>query len=376
STKLALGNADARRITITIQPFVVTGRVTLGGTVAGAGTVTLEHREFQWRAGIVVAADGTFRAPMWQRGDFVCRVRTPALPSVFTQIAAIEDPARVIIDIPDGRVRGVVRDAKSGAPLSEAQVVLQTNTADSEELVKLTTAREGTFDFIGVRHGRQKLRVLPPRHLEPDAIAFTLDDDAPLRDVDVRVDAGREVAVVVIDRANDPIAGARVVCVSDGRICARTTTNEDGRAEIAVPADQPATLFAISKEGPFAMVRASRENGRLRIYLPATSSSLQLRTRTTDGRTMPPFSLLMRFNGELVPAEVADELAAVQGLRLATGDDSDAQLRNIPSGSYEFWPYRTDEEAEAIVAAGALFPPIQVDVRAGENKVLVKFAAR
>ncbi|HUR81480.1 MAG TPA: hypothetical protein VM733_11990, partial [Thermoanaerobaculia bacterium] len=46
STKLALGNADARRITITIQPFVVTGRVTLGGTVAGAGTVTLEHREF------------------------------------------------------------------------------------------------------------------------------------------------------------------------------------------------------------------------------------------------------------------------------------------------------------------------------------------
>lgn len=378
ATKLALGRGNARSTTITIQPFTLTGRVTLGGTAVGAGTVTLQHQEFQWRAGIAVAADGTFRAPMWQRGDFLCKVRTPALPAAFTLTTSIEDPAHVAINIPDGRIRGVVRDAKSGAPVPDALVVLQTNTSDTEELMRLTTSPDGVFDFTGIRYGRQKVRVLAPRHLEPDPITFVLDDGAPLRELDVRVGGGREIAVVVLDRANDPIAGAKVFAVSDSRICARTITDEDGRAEIAMPEDQPATLFAVSQEGPFAMLRVAREGngGRRRIYLPTTSSSLELRALTTDGRSMPPISLLMRFNGELVPAEVADELAAVQGLRLATGENSEAQLRNIPSGSYEFWPYRTDEEVEAIVAAGALFPPIQVDVRSGENRIVVKFAAR
>ena len=102
-----------------------------------------------------------------------------------------------------------------------------------------------------------------------------------------------------------------------------------------------------------------------------------IRALTLDGKPMPPFNLLMRFNGELVPPVVADELQALQGLRLMTGTDSEACLRNIPSGSYEFWPYRSASEVELIVAAGAtLLAPIQVNVRVGENKIAVKFAKR
>jgi hypothetical protein len=85
----------------------------------------------------------------------------------------------------------------------------------------------------------------------------------------------------------------------------------------------------------------------------------------------------MRYNGELMPTEVAEVLAEVQGVRLGTGADSAAHLRNIPTGSYEFWPYRTAEEAESIVAAGSTFDaPIQVDVESGENRIAVKFASR
>jgi hypothetical protein len=353
ATKLVVGRGDARRTTIAIEPFAVTGRVTMGGTEAG-GSVTLQHREFRWRAGIVVAADGTFRAPMWQRGDFLCKVRVRRELHQFLRVAGTglqrhqhRRNGRAALRI----VRGVVRAAGALHADGDAR-------------------RRVAFDRH--RHsGRPR-----PQHLEPEAISFALDDDAPLRELDVRLEAGRGVAVVVIDKANDPIAGAKVICVHESRICARTVTDEDGRAEIAVPEQGAAMLFAIAQDGPFAMIRAGRERGRLRIHLPSPSSSLQLRALTTDGRVMPPFSLLMRFNGELVPAEVAEELAAVQGLRLATGMDSEARLRNIPSGSYEFWPYRTDEEAEAIVAAGALFAPIQVDVRGGDNKVVVKFAAR
>ena len=116
---------------------------------------------------------------------------------------------------------------------------------------------------------------------------------------------------------------------------------------------------------------------RLEVYLPSSTSSLQILARTTDGKTMPPFSLLMRYDGELMPAEVAEQLTEVQGLRLAPGADGEAHLHNIPSGSYEFWPYRSASEAESIVAAGSAFvAPIQVNVQTGENKIAVKFARR
>ena len=92
---------------------------------------------------------------------------------------------------------------------------------------------------------------------------------------------------------------------------------------------------------------------------------------------MPPFSLLMRYDGELLPAEVAEELTDTQGLQLTTGPDGEAHLRNIPSGTYEFWPYRTEAEAESIVAAGSLYlAPIEVNVLTGENKIAVKFNSR
>jgi len=47
------------------------------------------------------------------------------------------------IDNPDGRISGIVRDAKSGQPVADATVELQTNIDDREEHVKLTTGPEG-----------------------------------------------------------------------------------------------------------------------------------------------------------------------------------------------------------------------------------------
>ncbi|HEX2121478.1 MAG TPA: carboxypeptidase-like regulatory domain-containing protein, partial [Thermoanaerobaculia bacterium] len=238
---------------------------------------------------------------------------------------------------------------------------------------------DGRFAFAGIKYGRQTLRVFPAQHLEPEPIVFTLDPDRRLQNLDVKVSAGRSVPVIVIDQNDDPVAKAVVLAVTEAEVRARTATDEDGRASIAVPPGQPATLFVIPEEGLFAIHRlpAKEEPGRLKIYLPRASSSLLIRATTLAGDAMPRFSLLMRYNGELVPMEVAEALTVVQGLQLQTGPGSEAHLRNIPSGSYEFWPYRTEAEAESIItAASAMLAPIQVDVRTGQNKIAVKFAAR
>jgi hypothetical protein len=257
--------------------------------------------------------------------------------------------------------------------------MLQTNIGDREEHVRLTTGPDGRLDFIGIKPATHIVRIQAPQHLEPEPLAFDLTHTAPLRELDLRLDAGRSVPIVVIDKQHDPVAHAKVFVVTDAKLRARGTTDEDGRADVPVPPGESATLFVIAEEGPFAMLRVPRddEKRRLQVYLPSSTSSLLIRAQTLDGKLMPPFSLLMRYNGELVPPEVAEELAEVQGLRLATGADSEAHLRNIPSGSYEFWPYRSEAEAESIVAAGSTFlAPIQVNVRTGENKIAVKFASR
>jgi hypothetical protein len=118
-------------------------------------------------------------------------------------------------------------------------------------------------------------------------------------------------------------------------------------------------------------VAREHAGGRLRVDLPPPSSSLLIRARTTTGAEMPRFSLLMRYNGVLIPREAAEELP----LSIAAGGE--VHLENIPSGSYEFWPYRTDEEADAIVMTSDDVPaPIRVQVREGKNRIAVKFAAR
>jgi hypothetical protein len=385
ATKLAVGRTDARRTTITVEPFVLAGRVSLGGTELGAGGLLLRHREFHTRAEIVVGPDGTFRAPFWQRGAFSYNVRGPALPTDYSDEAELEgtSPGPLAIDIPEGRISGILRDAASGEPVDGATVTLQTNVGDREEHVRLTTGPEGRFDFVGIKPGRHVVRIHGPQHLEPEPIAFALTDAAPLRELDLRLDAGRPVPILVIDKEHDPVANAKVFVVADAKLRARGTTDEDGRASVPVPAGEPATLFVVGAEGPFAMMRVPRpdeqgsEKRRLQVYLPSSTSSLLIRAETTDGKTLRPFSLLMRYNGELVPPEVAEQLAEVQGLQLATGPDSEAHLRNIPSGSYEFWPYRSQAEAESIVAAGSTFlAPIQVNVLMGENRIAVKFASR
>jgi hypothetical protein len=379
-TKIAVGTGDTRRTTIAVEPFSVSGRVLLGDTSIGAGALVLRHRELRWSADIPLMADGTFRAPVWQRGTFASEVRGAALPTPYLGEVELGGESSVLnIAIPDGRIVGTVRDANSGAPVEGAVVALQTSIDDREEHVKLTTGPEGRFEFTGIKDGRHTVRIVPPRHLVPDPILFSLGSDARLRELDVRVEPGRAVAIVVIDADNDPVANAQVLAVAESKLRARTATDEDGRAVVSVPDDDAATLFVIPAEGAFGMLRVGREHaqGRLKVYLPRTSSSLLIRARTTEGENLPPFSLLMRYNGELVPPEVGEELTAVQGLQLMTGPESEAHLRNIPSGSYEFWPYRSEREADSIVAtAAALLAPIQVNVRSGENSIAVKFAPR
>jgi hypothetical protein len=372
ATKIVLGSRDKRSIVIAVEPVELAGRVTYGGTEI-SGVLLLRHAEFQWRAGIAVAADGTFRAPLWQRGQYRYEVRGPALSTGFRDMVDLTDSRPVAIDIPDGRIRGVVRQAYGGTPVARASVVLE-----SDSTTQTYTDAEGRFDFTGVKDGQYHVRVASRMHLDPEPIAVQIDGATRQRELTIDLDRGHTLSLVVVDPQQAPVIDAVVYAVAGTKVCARTFTDREGRTNVAVPADEEATLFIVPRAGAFGVHRvAKNDGGPLRLQLPPASSSLLIRTRTSTGRDMPPFSLLMRYDGAVVPPEIAEALAYTQGLNLEKGDGSDVRLEKIPSGHYEFWPYRTGEEAEAILSvADSIAAPIQIDVRTGDNSVAVQFAAR
>jgi hypothetical protein len=380
ATKMVIGDGDTRHALIAVDPMIVKGHLTIGGHATGPGSISLRHKEFRWQGTASVATDGTFQFPLWQRGPYISGVRAAAIATPYIATIDLEgtSPIQLSIEIPDAAINGVVRDAKSGAPVSNASVALQSNSASGEHHVSVLSDKEGRFNFNGLPFGRHTVRVVSPKYLEPLPIVIELDSTRSRRDLDVPLETGIRTTVVVLDAGNRPVANAALFAVVDARRRSRGSTDEKGSALLPLPESGGVTLVAIANERGFAVVRLERTTaGRVTLHLLPAASSLRIRALTTDGKPMPRFSVLMRYEGELMPLEVAEELTVSQGLQFITNEASEMSLRNIPSGRYEFSPFRTTEEAESILAAGnGVTPPIQVDVHPGENSIVVKFAAR
>jgi hypothetical protein len=378
ATKVVIGDGNTRRAEVVIDPVIVTGQ--LPAASGGPGSISLRNQDFEWRGIISVQPDGTFRFPLWQHGTFTYAVRSAAMPNSYSGTIDLEGPSpiRFPIVFPEGRITGIVYDAKSGSPVRGASIALQTNASSEEHHGRAVTDVAGRFHFDRVRLGRQIIRVVSSRHLEANPVVFDLDPAHSQREVDVRLDPGRKTSVSVLDPDNHPVANATLLVVANAKRRSRATTDESGSAHVALPEDEMATLFVIPDERAFGVVQVDpAAKGIVTIHLLPASSSLRIRARTKDGKPMPRFSLLMRYDGVVVPVEVAEELSVVQRMQFVTDENSETDLLKIPPGKYEFWPYRSQEEVESILASSLdAAPPIRVDVHPGENSIVVTFAAR
>lgn len=379
AAKVILGAGERRSAAIDIEPIELAGRVTLGDVPLGHAVIVLEHRDLRWRVAAATGDDGTFHTRLWQRGSFNVAVRSVALATPFADRVDVGGrSAQLDLRLPDRRIVGVVRDRVSGDAVAGATLHIESASGDAKHHLNSQAGGDGRFDLAAIRAGVVTIAASREGYLDGTSTPLTLNESDREREVAIALEPGAVVPMIVSDSAAQPLAGATLLTVVDAVVRARVTTGADGRARVTLPRDRAATLYAIPRDGSFAVVHVAKAaEAPRRITPPRALSSLRIVTRTTDGKPMPAVALLMRANGEIIPPAVAEELESLQDLTLRTDEHGEALLRKLPPGSYEFWPYANDNEAAAIVETAAnLLAPIVVDVKTGENSVAVNFRAR
>jgi Carboxypeptidase regulatory-like domain len=376
ATRVTLGTNDRRRTTLAIEPHPLELRVTLNGAALPKANVILLEPEHDWMTRFDTDERGRWRGEVWQRGAYVARVKSPSMQALSTVETRIDGP-ELVLDLPSLTVRGRVVD-DSGAPIAKASVSLRSEWADSSATAPLQSDADGRFAFRGVPEGRQKLTVRAPGFLLTEPVRFELAKED--RDVEVRLQRGVRKTVVVRDSHSAPIAGASVFCGEPERIWSSGTTTAEGHAAMSLPPGG-CVLYVIPDGMSFAMTRATprmiEDAAALPVYAGGATGRLEVSMKTVEGAPVGGVRLLVRYNGDVLPADVVRVLERVQGLAFRTDDGGVATLPALPLGTYEMWPYRNDREAENILAAGSLFEaPITLTLKTGENQVAVKLRAR
>lgn len=372
ATKINLGSGDDRTEKIEIHPLPFTARVTMGGEPLRHAEIALRNLSFYWHADLETDDAGRFAGELWQPGDYAAEYRGSTAASSYLQPVTLGStaPVSLNLDIARREVRGQLVDS-DGFPAAGARVFLRTNVGDDSSTVRTETAPDGRFAFEAVLPGEQRVSVIADGYLIPDEVHFEFHPGDTLRDVPIRLESGMLRTLRVTDAAGHPPVAADVVAVSNGVLRASASADQEGRVRIPV-VDAATVVFILGRDGSLAALRPNDDLTAVTLAAPA--SSLRITTRTTLGQPLPSVAMLIAYGDEVLPLEVASHFERAHG-SLRTDRAGDLTLRNLPAGTYRFWPYATEAEAESILASDVP-PPITVNVKPGENAVVVEFQAK
>lgn len=234
--------AEAR---IVMHPVTLHGRVRHGEeTVAGAAVSSPPGRMALGEPKAVMSDElGVYELRVWGGEDtLVLSTLPPDQTTSFVEFVSV-DPESVDFEhdvlLPAAEIRGVVRDAETGAVLEGATVDFSTALADKEPSDdstsferEMTTDRDGRFRLsgltadqvdVGVSHEGYAPAQFPSVRPTPEGT-----------DLDVRLEKGVRLSGSVIDEAGVPVPGATVgldVVPQDGIFARTATTSAEGHYE-------------------------------------------------------------------------------------------------------------------------------------------------
>lgn len=341
-----------REVSFVLQPAVVRGRVTVGRDPAAGAEVAFESGENRWKR---VATDdrGEYEVVLPEPGHYIARITAPDRPPYHDPFVEVTDGARLDFRLPANRFTVRVTDARSGSPITGAEVGVQ-NIWETDNgrrsAFPYFTDREGVASLPPLRPGRVLVRVKASRYAAAGPREFTVEDDTK-QDVDIALTPLDNVArfgVVLPDGA--PAVGAEACLLAEPRfeeIVWRDVADGDGFFEVA----------AASRRG-VVVIRHPHAASSVRPLELLDGTTLQLRAPS------PPLRLRV-VAGEERPARFAFLTLWIDGVRLygvgaafaswtddaIAGFDGDWSGRNLPPGPLRL--LATRRAAPAHIASGA-----------------------
>lgn len=355
-----------------ITPLALTVRVTQGGNPVPYASVEIQPLATGgWQSTVTADGQGEIAAELWQRGELLFAVNAPeqAVPAAFVKTPEGLETALIEIALPDRQIGGRVIDASNGAPVAGADVSIETESDDGMEgSFGVKTDADGRFTFRAVPAGAHAIGATSPDHLRSSPVRFHLGENDRSRELEIRLRRATQVPVQIVSASGVPLGGAAILVRSGGAVQTALWSDDAGRANVPLAASAPTMLYVFPKQGSFAITRIlSESKEERRVVVPEGTASLQLRTTDTQGRPVGDVRFLLRFNGELIPPEVASWAERRTGLPTRTNAGGEASFARMPPGIAELWPMRADSEMGDMPPAAGPAAPAQIALEPGEN---------
>lgn len=346
---------------IAIEPKDLEILVSRKGMGVPQATVALHSEDGGWRETFTTGEGGKYPARVWQRGKFVAFVSLPGGggPVVHAEIGE-QDVWEIAL--PEHRIAGTVTDAKSGRAVPRATIFLETETADASTLVRSATDENGRFEYSSVEPGKQTLTAEAPGYVSRN-VSFTLQPQEGDRTVTVQLGRAVKKTLRVLAANGAPAVGALVAMQREAPSMP-LLTDGTGRAEIAIGDGAGHMVYIAPREGSFAAVPVTPDDGEMVVTVPPGEATIIVRTQDETMKAIPNVWLELSYNGHLIPSSVLSDIAHHQGREFRTGGDGRLVLDHVPLGLYEI---RRQSSSDA---------PARIAVQPGASSVILTFARR
>lgn len=369
---------ESNEQTATIRPSPIVIRTRLGDEALPDATVQVTHMTSEWKTEVHTDSAGEYGAVLWQPGTFLGALTAAQVPQphvVFAEIGATDTTWE--LTVPDRRIVGRVIDRDSSRPIAAASLVLSTQTT-SGDITKInvgaTTREDGSFEFTAVKPGRQTMTVTARGYVRPEPVEFLVEEHDRRIERILELTAGVTHHLRIRNSQGAPLAGAAAYAVSGDAVVGNAFSDASGEAALPVPSRVPVAAYVFPRDGSFAVVRLpaigdGEDSQEISVTVPPALASLLVSVKDSSGQPIEGVWCLVRYEGEFLLPSVL----AIQRPWRPSGDGGDAILPQLPSGYYELWPYRSVNEALAIIGAGGQSPlRLGLQVSPGLNRATLE----
>jgi hypothetical protein len=335
-----LAESADEKITIEITPYKLTGEVRYGDAALPNAKIELMERD--WKSSLAADDHGKFAAQMWDAAEFATLVTGGVVTEPFGMMKRIDEAdSNWTIRIPDRAIRGIIRDASSGAPVAGAVINIESVGSETHFARIAESDAHGLYAINGATDGDHTLTVKAEDFCVSDPVSVHLSESDDSRTVDFALVRGINIDLAVVDRAGGPLAEAMIVddVTPDGMNSRRLlVTARDGRVRVPLAEGTQKIIYVLPASGSMAWAALAAPRGEsreLRVVVPDGASILHVRALLDSGAPISGLEPRIRLNGQTIPTAVLRLYARRLGIALTTDANGEVTLPRIPAGLYE-----------------------------------------